>query len=507
MFFDFKEGKLIIAILTLFVLAYTLIFLSLSILRYHSFFSYEWEDLAESNMLCWNIAHTNIVDIFKGSIGGKYTIFHVIPLAVLLSYFYIFSPHIYTLFFVVTFFLALAAIPLYLICFEILKSRWAAVILALAYILYAPKHSLNFLDGDSSILSIPILFFTFYFALKEKIKLVFMFSMLTILCKTESPLYIILFCIYLYIKRRNFKKINVKIISLLLMVSTFYFFIDTYISGIFSTKGLTRNFHFPSLILTLQYVLMHPFSFLSVAHKKVLFQLITPLLFLPLLSLESYIGLPSLLQVVFTKYFVFQRAHYISGMIPFLFIGTVYSIKKIGDRLHAIFRHFEKNSLRFEKYHIYLTLTMAVFINCLLSNFGDNIVGSPYPAECGEIQDKKLLSIKSIYDKSFYTMDKDGVIAWELVGRIPLNASVSASGDLLPQLSARKKLIEFLDDSCNYYDVDYILIHNKNMYMGAGHYCWDDEQMKKELDFLLNSKEWTLLERKGDFFLFKRKQG
>lgn len=504
MFSNLRNEKIMLAILILSVLTYILFFSSLAILRYRSFFSYEWEDLAESNSMCWHVTHGTMSDIFMGSVGGKYQTFHVIPFAILLCYLYIFFPCIYTLFLITTFFLAIAAIPLYLINLEILKSRLAAIFLATAYLLYAPKHSLNFLDGDSSIFIIPFLFFVFYFALKEKLRLVIMFSILTILCKTESSLFIILLFLYLYIKRKNFKRINSKIIGILLAVFSIYFFIAVYIFNAFSTDGLFRYFYAPSLPLTMRYAIKHLFSFLSVAHKKALYHIAAPLLFLPLFSLESYIGLPSLMQVIFTKYFVFQRAYYIAGMIPFLFIGTVYSIKKIGDKFYSMLMNFEKRWLIFERRHIYSTLAMIVFASCFFSNFGDNIIGSSYPKECGEIQDKRFQSTKNIYDKRFYVMDEEDYVAWELIGKIPIDASVSASGDLLPQLSYRKKLRQFLDDHYNYYDVEYILVHNRNMYMGAGHYCWDDGKMQKELNFLLSSEQWSLLEKKGDFFLFKK---
>jgi len=97
-----------------------------------------------------------------------------------------------------------------------------------------------------------------------------------------------------------------------------------------------------------------------------------------------------------------------------------------------------------------------------------NIIGGPRSTGWGVIKDTRFMNIKSIYDKRFYVMDEEDKMAWRMINKIPNDPdiAVSASGDLLAPLSSRKKMIEFLDDDYDYYDVDYILIHNRHMYMG-----------------------------------------
>jgi uncharacterized membrane protein len=494
-----KKNILYIIVLG-FMLFYLLLFLNLSILRYKSFFSYESEDLAKINQALWNTHDGRFLNqtIEVAEFGKEgmpvYRIrYNFIYLLVAILYFI--YPHIYTLFFAVALSLALSAIPIYLITLEVLSSRWAAFLMAIAYLLYSPKNSLNFIDGDSIIFAIPLLLFAFYFALKNRTKLVFLFSLLAISCKPDAPLFVMLLALYFFMKNKSF-------FGVLFLVSLVLFILGVFYHSKYGTTSLSSYFHMPSLTGTMIYILNHPLTFLPSANKKVLLQCLAPLSFFPIFSLEFYIGLPSFLLIILTKDLVFQRAHYISGLIPFLFIGLSYSIKNISANLCLYFK-----KLRFEisgKF-IYLFLTALIFMGCLFSNFGDNIIGSVYSEEHGgRIEDERFLTTKNIFDRRFYVLDKDDIIAWDMIKKIPADASVAASGDLLAQLSSRRKLREFLCDDYIYYDVEYLLLHNKYMYIGAGHYYWDTERMRREIDLLLKNKQWLLIAEKGDFLLFKR---
>ncbi len=322
------------------------------------------------------------------------------------------------------------------------------------------------------------------------------------LCKTDAPIYTAALALYfLFVHRNNvkFNKKNVYLIILFFSISLLI--ISLIINYKFGKIGLLSAFYKPAFTLPLKAGFLRLFPLFSASHFKALLQVFLPLFFLPVFSPEFYICLPSLLEILFTKYFVFQRAHYISGMIPFLFIGIIYSIARTGT---IISNYLKIKNINFNQKQVHFMLALIVLAGCFFSNFGSNIIGSPYPEECGQVQDKRFLEVKNIYDKRFYTLDEEDSAAWEMIKMIPLDASVSASGDLLIPLSNRRTVLEFLSKDYNYLSVDYILIHNKNMHMGAGHYEWDDARMAEELDRLFKSKDWALLAHKKDFFLFKR---
>lgn len=497
-----KKRPIFLIILILLIIIYIALFFTLAILRYYSFFSYEWEDLAVNNQILCNISKGQLFPetiILGGGPLGTHTLF----IFFLLSFLYIiFSPSIFILFLTVTLFLAIAAIPIYLIASRIIKSELIAFFLALAYLFYAPKNSLNFLDGDPIIFTIPLLLFAFYSGICDYKFRFFLCSFLAMLCKTNAPIYTAALALYfLFIYRNNVKLNKKNVYLIILFFSLALLIISLIINYKFGKIGLLSAFYKPAFTLPLRAAFLRPFSLFSTPHFKALLQVFIPLFFLPVFSLEFYICLTSLFEILFTKYFVFQRAHYISGMIPFLFIGTIYSIARTG----AIISNYLKiKNINFNQKQVHFIFALIVLVGCFFSNFGSNIIGSPYPEECGQVQDKRFLDAKNIYDKRFYTMDGEDSAAWELIKMIPLDASVSASGDLLIPLSNRRTILEFLSKEYNYLSAEYILIHNKNMYMGAGHYEWDDARMIEELDRLLKSKDWALLGHKKDFFLFKR---
>ena len=470
------------------ILLYVGFFFTLAFLRYRSFFSYEWEDQAEINRSLWNFSQglvSNFVHVYMP--GGTYYKVHMVFLEFILAFFYSVYPHVETIFFLTTSSLALAAAPVFLIARKLLKNNFMAFVMATAYLFYAPKHSLNFLDGDTIIYLVPILLFAFYAAMTGRTKWLYFFVALALLAKTDSPVFVLIFAVYLFIRQGKGMLVSKKTCFTIASLGAAFLALYLYLYFRFSTSTLFSGLYSASFFGSLSYILENPLNLFSGTHLRTLFQLFWPVLLLPLFSLELYIGLPSIALILLTQNFVFQRAHYIAGLVPFIFIGTIYVINRFSNRprLQAL-------------------LIAMVFTGCVLSNFGHNIIGAPYPPECGVIKDTRFISAMNIFDKRFYVQDEGDAIAWRMVGMIPADVSVAASGDLLVPISSRRTALEFLNSTFDYYDVDYIFLHNKCMYLGAGSYVWNDDRMEKELKALLSNKEWRLVSQEGDFFLFKK---
>jgi uncharacterized membrane protein len=470
------------------VVLYAGLFFGLALLRHHSFFSYEWEDQGEINRVLWCLSQGSLTDLFYDYMPtGTYYKVHMAFLLAIMALFYKIYPHIETLFFLTSCALAVSAIPIFLIAQKLLKSKAIALLLALAYLFYAPKHSLNFLDGDTIIYLIPFLLFAFYAAISSKTKWLFFFMALTLLAKTDSPIFVIVFAGYLFIQRGKGVMISKKTCGILALSGVAFLIAYLYLYAKHSTSTLYDALYSRSFTGAVTYALEYPLDFISKVHQRTFLQLFWPVLFLPIFSLELYIGLPSIALVLLTQNFVFQRAHYVAGLIPFIFIGTIYVMRRFAGRPRT-----------------QLFLSVAVLAGCILSNFGSNIIGAPFPPEAGVIQDTRFVSAKNVFDKRFYVQDEGDKIAWKMIKMFPEDASVAASGDLVAPLSSRQRIFEFLDTTYDYYNVDYILLHNKNMYLGAGHYEWNDERMARELKALLSNKAWDLMHQEGDFFLFKK---
>ena len=483
---EHREYKIILLIL---ITSYVFVFFVLAQLRYHSFFSYEWEDQAEVNRLYWNISQGKFVDLYKDILStGRYYKVHFLWISFAVAAFYKLYPHIQSLFFIISSSLAISAIPIYLIALRLLKSRLSALLLASSYLFYAPKHSLNFLDSDPIIFIIPLLLFAFYAAIKAKTRWLYFLTALVLICKTESPLFVITFAAYLYVQRKQLQ-LETKTCLILFFSGVLFCFLNFYLYQKISSNSLFDGLYIQNSFDLLDFASQYNHSAISAVHGKTLFQLFWPVLLLPIFSWELYVGLPSLVLIILTQDFVFQKAHYISGVVPFIFIGTIYVIKKFPVRPR-----------------LQLLLSLLVLAGCVMSNFGHNVIGAAYPSSAGIVEDKRFLSANNIFDKRFYLMDEDDKIAWRLIKMVPDDTSVTASGDLLVPFSSRAKLYEFLNTHFDYYNVDYMLLHNKNAYIGAGHYEWDDKKMREELDKLLKDENWSLLEKEGNFFLFIRKK-
>ncbi len=481
-----KNYKVALVVL---ILLYVSLFSLLAFLRYQSFFSYEWEDQAEINRVLWGFSRGSIADLIHNYMPeGVYYKFHTAFFLYFLAFFYNIYPHPGTLFVLTALALGATALPLFLIARRLLQGGHTAFMLAVAYLFYAPKHNLNFLDGDPIIFLIPLLSMAFYAALAGRTLWLVMCLVFSLTLKTEAPLFVIMFMVYLIYHRKRGLQVSGKTCWFLLLSAIAFLLMNYFLYSRFSTGSMFSGFYAGNLPEAMVQGVQQVFSLISAERGRVWVQLFAPVLFFPLFSLELYIGLPSLALVLLTQDFVFQRAHYLAGLIPFVFIGTMYVLKRFSERPQ-----------------LQIFFVILVLAGCFLSNFGHNIVGTAYSSEVGGIiADARFVSAKNIFDPRFYIQDEEDRIAWKMIDLIPDDASVSVSGDLMVPLSARRRVFEFLDRAYDYYNVDYILIHNKNMYLGAGRYEWSDPRMKEALELLLRHRDWSLVSREGDLYLFER---
>ncbi|RKY37089.1 MAG: hypothetical protein DRP78_01975 [Candidatus Omnitrophota bacterium] len=493
--------------LVLLSLIYGVVFLSLNILKYKSFFSYECEDDARENQVVYNIAAS--LNPHQTIVISNYFSDHFTPIYFLIALFYRIFPHIYTWYFVMSFSYGFCSLIVYLLANDILKHKGVAFVVSLSYLLYPALHYVNLGALDGNCFSLPLLFITLYFLYKQKFILYAVFVILSCMCKEDIP--VIIFLLGMYQLIRKYPK---KWWLSTILFSGAYFIMAVYISNNFlrvqgfSSDIVNNNFHYLDFITfkgILLFIFFNPkeaFLFIfTLSHLRVFLMTLSTLFFLPVFSLEMYIPMIMFGEILINKGFDNVDSYYLAPIIPFFFIALIFTLRRV------------KSNIRFKNLLPYLVT--AILITCCLNNFGRNIIGLiPVDGEV-EIHDHRFLNVRNIFDKRFYIMDEEDKAAWKLLSIIPKNASVTASGDLLPALSSRKVLYEFglnhpkaIRNEYSYieypnYSVDYVLIHKKYMVNGVGgHYAFlENEYLENEIRQLVDRHHFSIIEEYGSFIL------
>ena len=492
-----KHAGLIFIIIC--IVSYTILFTLLAILRYHSFFSYEWEDQAVHHQLVWNTAQGNW---FYTSIGvsGNYFSYHFQPIIFAQSLLYRLCPHIYTFFLMISAALGISALPLYSLAKRMFKNSFPAFLIAVSYLLYTPLHNINFCDGDPIIFVIPLLFFLLLTAESRaewvgKNVLFGCLIVLILMCK-EDLVFTVLFLGFYFLMQRKKKIGFFCIFSALLWfcISMPILIWLRYTDSMSLARSLKYN-DFPELF---DYLLRHPLSFfaqiVSPDHMQYLFQLFMPLAFLPFFSLISFAGIPALGEILLTKGSIsYCQVYCIAPLIPFLFAGLVQTIQKIADSVKGV------NSPQ------KITITLALIIAALniINLTGNNILGRV--REEKKIYDTRFMRVTNIFNPVFYRVDDHDKHAWRCILLIPQAASVAVSGDLLPAVSGRHEVRELFCAKYDYLDADYVLFHTEYSGFGAGDYCTMQQDDRDCLIARMRSSAlWTLISEDNCFVLFKR---
>ena len=509
---NFRRRSLFIVIITVFSLSYGMLFTSLNIHKYKSFFSFEWEDEAPDNQLICNTAYGHGDILHQTMFINKRFFGHFALIFFVISFFYKIYPSIYTWYFLMSFSYGFCALIVYLLARDILKDEKIAFIISLAYLFYSPLHYVNLGTLDSNTFSLPFLFLTLYFMHKRRFILYIISVVLSCMCKEDIP--VIIFTLGLY---QLFKKYPKKWWVSTLFLGGIYFLIAVFLlNTFFHMEGFESNvsandfcyldiltfkgifsFIFFNTKEALRFIFMRP-------HLRVIFMMIYPLAFLPLLGIEMYIPFFMFGEIFISPGAYNSDSYYLAPIIPFLFMSLILFLKRV--------RLSFKNSA-------VVYISIIILLLCFLSNFDRNIIGYTALEHKRNAYDKRFLNVKNIFDPRIYTMDKEDRIAWKFIKMIPKNASVTASGDLLPALSCRRVLYEFglnnrkaeesLYSLSEYpsYNVDFILIHTKYIANGlSGDYAHFSKRkdLEDEIRKLITHYHFFVFKKEGNFILLKK---
>jgi uncharacterized membrane protein len=400
---------------------------------------------------------------------------------------------------------------------KILKNDLTSFLISVTYLFYPPLHFINIGPYDTVIFSVPFVLLAFYYFINKDFKFFVLFLVLAITCLESLSFVAVMFSFYALICKRQKKWIVYPLlIGVAWLILTIYF-VYPHISDIgYMDKSNIYGFYAidsHTLSMIAKFIITSPVnaakSMFSIDHIFLITRMIMPLLFLPLLSLATFLCLHGYMQILLliNRSLTYDQSYYLANIIPFLFVGYILGIR----HLSKILNKFKLSPLYIERINISITVSSLTL--CFLGMFGNNIYGS---LNQDTIYDNRLLNVQNIYSPVFYKMDEADKIAWELINLIPKNASVSASGDLLIPLSHRERIVEFgplkVDypggriNKLDYFDTDYILINRKNMYFGAGHYAQPRDKDWDILRSLINAKVFKVLADRGSYILLKKEK-
>lgn len=401
-----------ILLLWVFIFLYVFYFGLISVIKFNSFAFYDF-DLAVHDLSVWNILHGSI---FNSILNIPFLGNHMNVILFFIAPVYLIFNHPLTLLFLQTLSLGLTAVPLYLLSKKILNENWGLLI-AIIYLFYPALSYTNLYEFHPTVFATFFLTAAFYYYELKSFSKFMVFSALACFCQENIPFAVIMFGVLALINRREKKWIIapflfgvIYLLAALSMQVYFnnntvqFFHIYSHLGG--SPLGVIGNFvQQPTIVLQ------------ALARKQVLIyilQVFLPLAFLPVLSpLKLLPALPFFLQHMLSNRLsdLTIYYHYTAEIIPFLFVGLIYSISLILKKRWATNGMLLKVSL------------LAVLVLSRIF-FGPSLLILPRLAHQQQID--YLDSYKDAFVK-----------------KIPAQASVVTTFEFLPHLTHRKALYAF----------------------------------------------------------------
>ena len=463
------------------IVIYALFFTGVSFFKYDNFLYGDF-DLAHHAQEIWNVLHGSID---CSILGLKFLGNHVHIIEFLIAPIYAIFTTPKTLLFLQSLFLGLAAWPLYLIAKKHLP-KVGAISIVFCYLIYPALGYVNLFEFHPQSLAIFFILFTFYFFEKENMKSFLIFMFLSLICQENISLLIIMFGFYALIIK---KKIKWAVIPLLTGVAWFAFSVLAVLP--YFNRGEVGFYNIYSHLGSNIYeitanIFLHPIKvtryLLNAQNAIYLFQLFAPVSFLPLLGKGILLFfIPPLLQHLLSQRFSEHTIYYqyTIEIIPFIFIGMVYGLKRILE-VKIIERHKKK---------------LFLFIPIIALFF--NLIWGPHFSLCPKIINYKMKHL--VAEKS------------RLVNLIPPAASVVATFEFLPRLAHREKLYSFHHlyigkhtlSSKKYLvpvDLEYALVDFSDSLTFRGFY---DREGDTRIRKFLEEGKWGAVEMVGNIILFK----
>lgn len=413
-------------ILAVLIVIYIAFFSYFSILR-HQTLNSEHYDLAIMDQTVYNTSRGRILELTDptGAQTIKRMAIHNDILLAGLAPFYWIYPHPETLLIVQTIVLALGAFFVYKLARFKLKSPWLALTLSFAYLMYPPLQWSNLFDFHAVTLATTFLLGMVYFAFSKRYVMSFIFFILALLSKEQVSLVCAFFGVYLFFDSKHTEAkrfaITLAFVGVLWFILSFLVIIPSFRQG--SHFALSRYEEFltrPADVAG---------SVIDTSGLTYLNRLISPLLYMPVLSPISLVVLPefaiNLLSSDFNQRDIIH--HYTAVITPFLFMGAIWGLARFDRRHHVL-------------------IGASIVISTLYWSYQT----SPLPYS-------KKANLRP-FSPNLVHIQK--VSQWQNILRDE-NIKVAATGTLAPHFSDRKVIMRLSE---SYKDADYVIVLEQAAY-------------------------------------------
>ncbi len=476
-FFIKHWDKILVGIL---ILAYSIVFSTLSIGRHDAFAS--GFDLGNMDSTVWNTLQGRIFMLSgDGGMASRFSI-HADLILALLSPLYIFWNDVRMLLITQSALLAVGAIPVYLLAQKVLKSKQLSIAMVVLYLLNPGMQWTNMYDFHPISLAIPFLLFAFYFAYTKSWKWYALFAILAILTKEQVSLTISLMGIFILIFHKERK---VGLISFVGGI-VWTFGIMFVVMPLFSPEGrhwAWSWFQFSSTssggsLITVTNKILERVVF-SPDLSPYYIGLLKPFTYLPLLGLPWLIfALPDLAINVLSSHGQMRSfvLHYDSGITPWLTVASIFGLsytRWILVRMKLVSRYAK---------HITTLVVAVVMLFALRFNYHYSPLPTTPSCWCFMYEPTKE-------DRAFE----------KLLQSIPQSASVTASPEIRPHTTHRAQAFTLPDATSS---ADFIAIIDQNRMVGN----YDPKDFELRLMETLNAeKKYDLVQQIGHFYLYQRR--
>lgn len=345
----------------------------------------------------------------------------------------------------------------------------------IAYLLSPYLISANMYDFHAVAFAVPIALGMFYFCLRKKYLPALGMSVLFLMCKEDTFIYLAGFStirLAMLVLENRQDKTGIVFHALLTPLAVIYgvivvLYILPHFNQTSSSHDLDRYLNlgknFKEVAATLIFNFPYLVKTLFEADRYVyLLKLIASVGLVPLFNLW-YLGMALIpvAIILFSRYEIAMQINmqYALPVLPFLFIAYIYGLKRIEKII--------------KKHQKYLTPLICFLALIILFN-----------AKINEYNPLKQMP------------SKHDLAAQACLGKIPDQASVSAQGHLVPHLAHREKIYMFPDVR----DAQYIILDKR-----GNHWPMSSEQFNREIDKIESSSEYAVIFAKDDYYIYKRK--
>ena len=318
------------AVLVAVMAAYALFYGILSCLKYRAYLAPGFDiGIYDQGLWLLSRAKEPFVTVLGLNIFGDHATF----ILVLLIPLYWIAPDPQTLLVVQTLALALGAVPVFLLGRMVLRNRWLALVPAAAYLLTPALGWLNLENFHPDSFEVPLLLFALYFVVRGRWWPYLVMVALLLLVKEDVPMVLIPLGIYVALchhRRVGLLTVGVAAAWFCLMM----FVVQPALSGTGAASLDSWRIPFGGWGGLAATGVKSPWTvgayILTEDKLKYLFQLLTPVLFLPLLNWRTAIVLPILFFNLISNFWYQTQLqyHYTSLVIPVLCAMALLSLER-----------------------------------------------------------------------------------------------------------------------------------------------------------------------------------